>query len=629
MTDSIKTVFLGGGGVGKSSIILRIVRDDFFTAYDPTIETNYVKRVSYLKRDYILEILDTAGQEEYQVLIDQQIGSGDIFVIVCSGLSRNSLTDYVPFYLEKVREKKEGGRCIVVCNKVDLKDECEIDGDYCQEYLNSMGFNVNVIEVSARTKIGVGDLIQGIVTEHLLSNDTRGKRLIRSSKGFKKTRSLEQLVPHDSYWKKMKVVIVGEENVGKTHLCHGLRKTKYKKNMSTDGIDIHKMVSDGVEIQFYDFGGQEVYYPTHTFFLTSKAIYLIVYNANRFNADRVAYWLQTITSMQNFDQNNSIIFTVGTHADLIDKTDEFKRTSEIKKLPNAQLIKNNYFLSCKDSNGIRTFRKLLKNFIFNHPILKMKTDSDTITLSNILESREEKYMTFDQFYDISNPVLNNSLNISDFEEAAQFLHNTGTIIWFNNPSLRNLVILNPQWLADVFSTLVTTKISGNGSFDPELLSIIWKEREDTVDTYIKILQKFDILYSIDDKIYVPCIFPALKPDKYHQVEQEYKEYDTANFDFYERLFNWRYLPSLFFPRICIRLLYESIKPDTKVVEYWKRGIIFKKQNELCILTLAGATIKLSVRTPKNESPAALLLITDVINSVSSTLTQKNYLFQRD
>jgi small GTP-binding protein len=56
-------VVLGGGGVGKSCLTIRIVRNDFTDHYDPTIEDSYTKE-NFKVDDVIcpIEILDTAGQ---------------------------------------------------------------------------------------------------------------------------------------------------------------------------------------------------------------------------------------------------------------------------------------------------------------------------------------------------------------------------------------------------------------------------------------------------------------------------------------------------------------------------------------------------------------------------------------
>lgn len=54
---------LGSGGVGKSALTLRFVRDYFVKDWDPTIEDAYRKAITVDEGLCMLEILDTAGQD--------------------------------------------------------------------------------------------------------------------------------------------------------------------------------------------------------------------------------------------------------------------------------------------------------------------------------------------------------------------------------------------------------------------------------------------------------------------------------------------------------------------------------------------------------------------------------------
>jgi hypothetical protein len=54
---------LGSGGVGKSALTLRFVRDYFVKDWDPTIEDAYRKAITVDDGLCMLEILDTAGQD--------------------------------------------------------------------------------------------------------------------------------------------------------------------------------------------------------------------------------------------------------------------------------------------------------------------------------------------------------------------------------------------------------------------------------------------------------------------------------------------------------------------------------------------------------------------------------------
>ena len=75
-------------GVGKSALSIRFVQGDFVQRYDPTIEANYRKQVTVDQDAVMLDILDTAGQEEYSVLREQYMRMGDGFLLVCQIPSR-------------------------------------------------------------------------------------------------------------------------------------------------------------------------------------------------------------------------------------------------------------------------------------------------------------------------------------------------------------------------------------------------------------------------------------------------------------------------------------------------------------------------------------------------------------
>merc|ERR1712117_895240 len=82
MTTNFKIVVLGAGGVGKSALTLRLISDEFAEEYDPTIEDSYRKQVAIDGKPALLDVLDTAGQEEYASLQDQWIREGDGYLIV-------------------------------------------------------------------------------------------------------------------------------------------------------------------------------------------------------------------------------------------------------------------------------------------------------------------------------------------------------------------------------------------------------------------------------------------------------------------------------------------------------------------------------------------------------------------
>ena len=79
--------------------------------YDPTIEDSYRKQVVIDGQSCMLEVLDTAGQEEYTALRDQWIRDGEGFVLVYSITSRSSFTRIRKFHsqIQRVKESSSAG----------------------------------------------------------------------------------------------------------------------------------------------------------------------------------------------------------------------------------------------------------------------------------------------------------------------------------------------------------------------------------------------------------------------------------------------------------------------------------------------------------------------------------------
>ncbi|KAK0264545.1 RAS2 protein [Friedmanniomyces endolithicus] len=106
-----KLVVLGDGGVGKTALTIQLCLNHFVETYDPTIEDSYRKQVQIDSQSCMLEVLDTAGQEEYTALRDQWIRDGEGFVLVYSISSRSSFTRIQKFHhqIQRVKESAAAG----------------------------------------------------------------------------------------------------------------------------------------------------------------------------------------------------------------------------------------------------------------------------------------------------------------------------------------------------------------------------------------------------------------------------------------------------------------------------------------------------------------------------------------
>lgn len=77
---------------------MQLTLQHFITTYDPTIEDSYRKQVVIDGESCVIEVLDTAGQEEYPALREQWIRDGEGFVVVYSIAQRSSFTRVSRFH---------------------------------------------------------------------------------------------------------------------------------------------------------------------------------------------------------------------------------------------------------------------------------------------------------------------------------------------------------------------------------------------------------------------------------------------------------------------------------------------------------------------------------------------------
>ena len=100
-----RIVVMGAGGVGKSALTLQFVKNVFVQTYDPTIEETYQKLLDIDGQQCLVEILDTAGTEQFMALKELYMKSGHGFILVFSLSQLASVNELGPLREQIVRMK--------------------------------------------------------------------------------------------------------------------------------------------------------------------------------------------------------------------------------------------------------------------------------------------------------------------------------------------------------------------------------------------------------------------------------------------------------------------------------------------------------------------------------------------
>eukprot|EP01006_Ploeotia_vitrea_P023374 TRINITY_DN55826_c1_g1_i2.p2 TRINITY_DN55826_c1_g1~~TRINITY_DN55826_c1_g1_i2.p2 ORF type:complete len:193 (-),score=127.68 TRINITY_DN55826_c1_g1_i2:1392-1970(-) len=178
-----KIVVLGGGGVGKSALTIRLVTDNFLDEYDPTIEDSYRKQVMIDDETALLDILDTAGQEEFSSMQDQWMRDGKGFLLVYNITALPTFEEVSSLREKILRTKDQDNVPIVLAgNKCDLESERQVAKEDGQKLAAEWG--CPFFETSAKSKINNEECFFQLVREirTLEQNDAGAKK---SKKRFK------------------------------------------------------------------------------------------------------------------------------------------------------------------------------------------------------------------------------------------------------------------------------------------------------------------------------------------------------------------------------------------------------------------------------------------------------------
>ena len=312
----------------------------------------------------------------------------------------------------------------------------------------------------------------------------------------------------------------------------------------------------------WDFGGQSVYYATHPIFLTEKAIYILACDLSRnpyeivsaplkkgvykdkedmysskTNLDYLDFWMSSVFSLVSpnaIGQDTALseklppVFLVCTHADEpYCKDNSRKLALEIygflrTKVYGKHLFKDVFVVDNTKSGSddecpeVKRLRGEVLAVARKLPQMKEPIPLKWLKYERILQllSKERyKWIPIEK----ARQIASDECGINDdeqFRTMLNFLHDQRLLIHFNEtPELESIVILDPQWLIDVFKKVITIKtyehteenveelwlkLEETGILDERLLDHAWKslfDSQETCKSLIAIMERFSLLCS--------------------------------------------------------------------------------------------------------------------------------------
>eukprot|EP01115_Flamella_aegyptia_P004236 TRINITY_DN1855_c0_g1_i1.p1 TRINITY_DN1855_c0_g1~~TRINITY_DN1855_c0_g1_i1.p1 ORF type:complete len:205 (-),score=30.79 TRINITY_DN1855_c0_g1_i1:155-736(-) len=163
-----KIIIVGSGGVGKSALTLQFMYGDFYEEYDPTSADSYRKTVTIDEEEINVDILDTAGQEDYAAMRDNYYRTGEGFMCVYAITLEDSFEKLENFFEQIIRvTDKDNIPFVLVGNKSDLESDRQVDSMRGEEL--SAKYECTFMETSAKTNTNVENAFFTLVKEVIKS----------------------------------------------------------------------------------------------------------------------------------------------------------------------------------------------------------------------------------------------------------------------------------------------------------------------------------------------------------------------------------------------------------------------------------------------------------------------------
>jgi internalin A len=304
-----------------------------------------------------------------------------------------------------------------------------------------------------------------------------------------------------------KVLLVGEGNVGKSSLVAALQRRPFVENRpTTHGIQIevlrlrHPDLDVDLELNTWDFGGQEVYRITHQFFFSRRALYLLVWRPREGQQENaIEGWLRQIRLRVGKDAR---VLIVATHCD--ERNPELDYPTLKKEF--GDLLVGHHQVDNRSGTGIDGLRRTIAAQAAKLPQMGELVSSRWILARDEILERPEPQIPHEAF---AATCHHHGLDGEATAVLANLLHDLGHIIYYGeDEGLRDILVLQPEWLTKAIGYVLEdapTREAGGVLYHARLKEI-WHGRSNSElypakyhPYFLRLMEKFDVSYRLPEE----------------------------------------------------------------------------------------------------------------------------------
>ena len=439
-----------------------------------------------------------------------------------------------------------------------------------------------------------------------------------------------------------KLIFVGNGRVGKTSLSKVLAGEAFDPyENSTHCVRIKSWpvkLPDGrqVKLNVWDFGGQEVYHNTHRFFLTTRALYMLVWDRgtqedallhpDRDDRDRNfthEYWLQNVQ-----------LLSAGSPVLMVqNKVEEGREPLNQKDFVPKYNVREFVEVSAAKGTDLQRLQEKLLDQFQSAPGLKDLIGYDMpenwVAVRSELESLapQQPYIKYDTYLDI---CRKHQLSANAPEQLSTFLTEIGVLLHFpQHRTLREMVILNPVWATEIIYRVLNKEVEKNGgAFSDQQLRDEWSDHipqqfdaqlrfrnDQEVDIFLELMRNFEICFAVPEHpgaFIAPQFLPDQQPDGL-----AWEQPHAFRFGF-----EYPFLHRGIIARAIVRLSEYAPKGM-----YWRSGILIEKSGNQALIQADYNKKQIRIEVTGNKTEGLCeFVIDEVFEAVNRDMVARSILF---
>ena len=423
-----------------------------------------------------------------------------------------------------------------------------------------------------------------------------------------------------------------------------MRNEPWEENLpTTHGIvikTVHVINPDSqakITLNAWDFGGQRVYRPTHQLFFSAPAVYLVVWKPREGSqAGQVKEWIQLVKRREP----SAKILVVATHGGPQQRQPDIDR-QELWDLFGKETVVDFFFVESKpdeqgNRKGIDELKRAIASVAASLPEVGRSVPKSFADVRQALQDKGAPYLPLREVLDICR-----AHNMDD-EIARLFItisHRLGHLTHYeNDPTLRDIVILRPDWLATAMSYVLDDEATraAHGLVKFSRLAQLWDDKNRADDSrypatlhpiFLRLMERFDLSYRVADPASERTGGSQTRPDSTSLIGQLVPDIRPQNISD-----AWKTSPAsgdiqqtqichivdasngqsasaegLFYQLIVRLHKYSLGRADYNASVHWQRGLVLEDEyKSRAFLEHVGNDVRITVRSPYPEGLLGML-----------------------